>query len=58
VLEFTRSVDVFHQFCGNLDAKGGGDIPEDVFAGLEKAMALNWSRDGLVEFDLLYIEIL
>jgi hypothetical protein len=46
MLDFTDSVDAFHQFCGNLTASGGDDSPEDVFGGLEKAIALNWSTDG------------
>jgi hypothetical protein len=46
VLDFADSVDAFHQFCSNLTASGGDDEPEDVFGGLEKAIALNWSTDG------------
>jgi hypothetical protein len=50
VLDFTDSVDVFHQFCWRLAADGGDDTPEDVFGGLEKVNALDWSTDGWVIF--------
>ena len=46
MLDFTDSVDTFKRFCDPIIADGGGDIPEDVFGGLEKAGELGWTTDG------------
>ena len=43
VLNFTDYVENFRKFCANVSADGGGDGPEDVFGGLERAIALNWT---------------
>ncbi|KAI1694506.1 alpha-protein kinase vwkA [Ditylenchus destructor] len=44
LLPFTESAEDFRQFCSKISASGGGDLPEDVFGGLKKAISeLNWS---------------
>uniref|UniRef100_A0AC35F058 Alpha-type protein kinase domain-containing protein n=1 Tax=Panagrolaimus sp. PS1159 TaxID=55785 RepID=A0AC35F058_9BILA len=43
ILQFTESVETFRLFCAGLRADGGGDTPEDVFGGIEKALELSWS---------------
>uniref|UniRef100_A0AC34GJX0 VWFA domain-containing protein n=1 Tax=Panagrolaimus sp. ES5 TaxID=591445 RepID=A0AC34GJX0_9BILA len=45
ILNFTKSVNEFKEFCANLKATGGGDACEDVFGGLDKALNLSWSDD-------------
>ena len=45
-MDFTRDVDEFRTFVGNVQAVGGGtDICEDVFGGLEAAINLSWSKE-------------
>lgn len=41
----------FHKFCVTVIATGGADTPEDVFGGLEKAIALSWTRGKVAEKD-------
>lgn len=43
MLNFTESVDDFCKFCTTIIATGGYDATEDVFGGIEKALALNWT---------------
>lgn len=42
VLSFTTSLDEFTRFVGSVSAAGGGDPPEDVLGGLQKASQLVW----------------
>jgi hypothetical protein len=42
VLDFTDNVDSFIAFCSGIIASGGRDEAEDVFGGIEKALALRW----------------
>ena len=49
VLDFTPSVGDFYNFCDKIVATGGADSPEDVFGGLERSIALNWTK-GLCGF--------
>ncbi|GMT02174.1 hypothetical protein PENTCL1PPCAC_24348 [Pristionchus entomophagus] len=44
VLPFTDAVK-FKDFVGGLTATGGGDTPEDVFGGIDKALNLPWSEN-------------
>uniref|UniRef100_A0A914D067 VWFA domain-containing protein n=1 Tax=Acrobeloides nanus TaxID=290746 RepID=A0A914D067_9BILA len=46
VFEFNESVEAFHKFVGSLIAYGGGDVPEDVFGGIEKMLNLSWSTEN------------
>jgi hypothetical protein len=46
ILHFTENVDQFKTFCSTIVASGGGDEAEDVFGGLERAIALSWSPDS------------
>ncbi|KAI1695648.1 alpha-protein kinase vwkA [Ditylenchus destructor] len=39
LLPFTESAEDFRQFCSKISASGGGDLPEDVFGGLKKAIS-------------------
>ncbi len=53
VTDFTGDVDAFRGSLGKVEAGGGGDTPEDLQAGLEKALkALSW-RDRAVK--LLFV---
>ena len=45
---FTKSVARFVNNVSKKIAMGGGDIPEDVFGGLDAAMGLNWKADTRV----------
>jgi len=48
VTQFTADVGVFQKQIDKLDADGGGDTPEDLQAGLEKAMhELSWRPDAV-----------
>ena len=45
---FTSNVDGFKHVLNKLDADGGGDTPEDLQSGLDKAMhELDWRPDAL-----------
>ncbi|KAF5595665.1 kinase [Fusarium pseudocircinatum] len=41
-LDFTTSVAEVYNFLANLKASGGGDIPEDVLGGIQKAVNASW----------------
>ncbi|MFP4164254.1 MAG: VWA domain-containing protein [Chitinispirillaceae bacterium] len=44
---FTSSIDTFQMHLEPLHARGGGDTPEDICAGLQYAMdSLEWNPDG------------
>jgi len=43
-LNFTKSVSIFKDFVASICAKGGGDFPEDVIGGLNKAITLPWPQ--------------
>jgi hypothetical protein len=43
-LNFTKSVSIFKDFVASICAKGGGDFPEDVIGGLNKAVTLPWPQ--------------
>uniref|UniRef100_A0AC34GYA0 VWFA domain-containing protein n=1 Tax=Panagrolaimus sp. ES5 TaxID=591445 RepID=A0AC34GYA0_9BILA len=43
ILDFTESPEAFREFVSSVPADGGGDLPEDVFGGIEKALELPWS---------------
>ncbi|MEZ4272209.1 MAG: vWA domain-containing protein [Myxococcota bacterium] len=48
VTPFTANIDVFQAVLDGLEADGGGDTPEDLQAGLEKAMhTLQWRSDAV-----------
>ena len=47
MLNFTSSVDEFHKFCAAVTLTDGSDWAEDVFGGLEKAIALNWTTGSI-----------
>ncbi len=44
VLPFTKSIPKFKAFVASVIAKGGGDFPEDVLGGLNKAIFLAWPQ--------------
>uniref|UniRef100_A0A914QHB4 VWFA domain-containing protein n=1 Tax=Panagrolaimus davidi TaxID=227884 RepID=A0A914QHB4_9BILA len=44
ILNFTESPEEFREFVSSVPADGGGDQPEDVFGGIEKALELPWSN--------------
>ncbi|KAK2678082.1 von Willebrand factor A-like domain superfamily [Fusarium oxysporum f. sp. vasinfectum] len=41
-LDFTTSVTEVYNFLASLQASGGGDIPEDVLGGIQKAINASW----------------
>jgi hypothetical protein len=45
VLDFVEQSSVAREFLDRLKAYGGGDAPEDVVGGLDKALRLSWSED-------------
>ena len=42
VLKFTRDLPTFKSFVAKITAEGGGDVPEDVIGGLNRAISLTW----------------
>lgn len=42
ILSFLKNIKEFEKFVGSIGATGGGDAPEDVLGGLNKAIQLNW----------------
>ena len=42
VLDFTEDVASFESFMESVRASGGGDTPEDVLGGINKAAGLSW----------------
>jgi von Willebrand factor type A domain len=47
ILEFTKDVNAFKAFVAGVRAGGGGDFPEDVLGGLDKAINITWpERSG------------
>lgn len=50
VLDFVSSVDKFSLFVGGLSANGGGDAPEDMAGGIQKANQLSWKFATRVTF--------
>ena len=46
-LDFSTDIRKFSSFVGRIRADGGGDYPEDVLGGLNRAVStLSWPRDG------------
>ncbi|KAF2028257.1 hypothetical protein EK21DRAFT_70096 [Setomelanomma holmii] len=43
-IDFTKSVRDVRAFIERLTASGGGDAPEDVLGGLQKALSLSWDQ--------------
>ncbi|KLP07767.1 Uncharacterized protein Y057_10909 [Fusarium fujikuroi] len=43
-LDFTTSVTEVYNFLASLQASGGGDIPEDVLGGIQKAINASWMQ--------------
>ena len=52
VLDFTTSIWEFRSFMGSIAAKGGGDVPEDVFGGIEEVTKLSWIRQTRILFHI------
>jgi hypothetical protein len=44
ILDFTPSSDEVHAFLATLRAVGGGDVPEDVLGGIQKALEADWKN--------------
>jgi hypothetical protein len=49
--DFATDVSSFVTKLASVRASGGGDVPEDVFTGLETAASLNWSAQGGIGSD-------
>ena len=48
IKDFTDDLDGVKSFINQMDATGGGDMPEDVQGGFNKVLnALNWSKDSI-----------
>jgi hypothetical protein len=43
-LDFTTSLDAVQSFISRLTASGGGDTPEDVLGGVQRALNLSWRQ--------------
>jgi len=41
--DFSYDADKVKEFINNVEAKGGGDFPEDIHGGIRKALDLSWS---------------
>jgi len=41
--DFSYDADAVKEFISKVEAKGGGDFPEDIHGGLRKALDLSWS---------------
>ena len=49
ILDFTSNVEEAVIFVDSLSASGGGDMPENVFGGMEKVIGLNWSANKSIK---------
>ncbi len=48
ITPFSRDVELFQRAVDDLEADGGGDLPEDMQAALEKALhELDWRKDAI-----------
>lgn len=50
VLDFVSSIDDFENFVDGVGAIGGGDTPEDMAGGIQKANSLDWKNPTRVVF--------
>ena len=46
IFEFSEDLDACAKFIGTMRATGGGDTPEDVQGGLQKALEMKWAKDS------------
>ena len=53
IIEFTENVHSVRGFISKLVATGGGDAPEDVAGGLDKALKLNWTENSVKSLFLI-----
>lgn len=42
IYNFTENIDEIKTFIAKVSADGGGDFPEDVQGGFDKAIKMNW----------------
>ena len=52
VMNMTNQTSRFVDFVGNIKAFAGGDVPEDVLGGLNKALDLNWKAKNKIIFHI------
>jgi hypothetical protein len=50
VLDFVTSIDSFKKFLANLEAKGGGDTPEDMANAIRVTNKLSWNHPSKIVF--------
>ena len=50
VMDFNSSIEAFDSFLGRIIADGGGDGPEDIAGGLQKANGLSWNNPTCLAF--------
>ena len=47
IMDFTQDINVFKNFISKINVTGGGDFPEDVIGGIDKAInVLSWHEDS------------
>jgi hypothetical protein len=45
--DFTEDIEDIKQFISKVTANGGGDFPEDVQGGFDKALKLKWDENSV-----------
>lgn len=53
IFEFSEDLDACAKFIGTMKATGGGDAPEDVQGGLQKALEMKWTTDSAKQVFLI-----
>ena len=52
VLNMTNDTKEFVEFVGKIKPFAGGDVPEDVLGGLDKALKLDWKASNKIIFHI------
>ena len=47
VFKFSEDIDQVTKFIASMRAEGGGDFPEDVQGGLDKALNMEWTEGSI-----------
>ncbi len=53
IFEFSEDLDACAKFIATMSAMGGGDAPEDVQGGLQKALEMKWAKESAKQVFLI-----
>ena len=57
-LDMTDNITKFVEFVGKLKAYAGGDVPENVLGGLDRALHLDWKYPNRIIFHIGIAQLL